>query len=31
MNFRLNKSEIQEFYNMLNDFLEYMLKHSVGI
>ena len=29
--FRLNKSEIQEFYNILNDFLEYMLKHSVGI
>lgn len=29
--FRLTPDEIKEFYNVLNSFLEYMLKHSVGI
>lgn len=29
--FRLYKEEIKEFYNILNEFLEHMLEHSVGI
>lgn len=29
--FRLCKEEIKEFYNVLDDFLEHMLEHSVGI
>lgn len=29
--FRLCKEEIKGFYNVLDDFLEHMLKHSVGI
>ena len=29
--FYLNKEKIEEFYNVLDDFLEYMLKHSEGI
>lgn len=29
--FRLNRSRINEFYNVLDDFLEHMLEHSVDI
>ena len=29
--FYLNRKKIEEFYNTLDDFLEYMLKHSEGI
>lgn len=29
--FRLYKEEIKEFYDILNEFLEHMLEHSVGI
>lgn len=29
--FKLYKKQIIEFYNVLDDFLEYMLNHSVGI
>lgn len=29
--FKLNLDEIKEFYSVLDEFLEYMLKHSVGI
>lgn len=29
--FKLDIKEIKDFYNVLNEFLEYMLEHSVGI